>query len=173
MIRKVLLLVVALFVLTAIFTAWVGYGNPFEDVAFSGAGQDRNYEQAFFVSECQPDGQCQVAKEHTNVIHFHFSHQYKGSLKGRGENPILKLRNAGLKFLPHPDAEVAALKWCTTGQIWWSFAHGARIFVTELGDDPVDTVRCVQTYTSRSFDAYIGHPMGRTQNGEPFDVLKR
>ena len=92
-------------------------------------------------------------------------------VEGNGRNPVALTHSAGISLLPHPDYAVAALKWCTTGQIWQEFRTHGRHFIVQLAGDPVETARCVQMQLPRSFSVSIADPMGRSADTEVFAGL--
>lgn len=162
--KRAIFLGVAVIALVLSLGAFVGYGNPLREVTFSGAGENYDVKRAFFVQSCDSKGQCVLNQKHRRVMHFTFGDGYKGhpgALGGLGQNPIAMLRSAGLKFLPQPDYEIAAVKWCTGGEIWQEFEYHSQHFIVPMTNDPTATVRCVQRQLPRKFSAYVADPIGR------------
>ena len=156
------------------FVAWKGYGNPFQQVTLSGAYENYDPTQAFFVAGCQPNGSCELVPEHERLLHFSYGdgvQGHPGEIEGRGGNPIALLTQLGLSFIPAPDYAISALKWCSSGPIWQEFRTHGRHFIVPLTDDPLSTAKCVRDHIPRPFDVFIADPMLRDLDRRPFAKL--
>lgn len=173
--KRVYALLAALALVIALSGAWIAYGSPLKEVAQSGNPENYNPSKAFFVRSCDKQGRCQISSRHQRVLHFSFGDGvmgWPGDIQGGGANPVARLQDLGVDILPNPDFVIAALKWCSTGQIWEEFRTHGRHFIVELPNDPLATVRCVQSQLPRSFDAYIADPVGRVRDPTTFDSLR-
>lgn len=160
--KRTVLLLVGFFGMVMAGCAWVGYGNPMREVVFSGSGERYDVRHAFFIKGCDNKGFCQIDPQHQRVLHFQIGDRGgTGEIKGGGQNPIESLRKAGIRFLPSPNIEVAALKWCTNSAIWQEFRYHGRHFIVPLPADPRATMLCVQKQLPRHFSVYVGDPQGR------------
>lgn len=173
--KRLVLATIALISLVGVAAAWIGYGNPFRDIPFSGQSENYDMSQAFFIKSCDKEvTECSFDPEYEQVIHFSFGDGVMGhprNIAGKGRNPIALARSLGLKIIPAPDFEVAAVKWCTSEEIFQvSRSHG-RHFILPITSDPLETARCVRELLPRKFDVFIGDPELRTQDRRPFASL--
>lgn len=171
--KRVMLALSSLALIAGIATAWVGYGNPFREVTFHNPQTNSNIRQLFYVDTCNKDGLCAVKPEHMRVMRFSLHYQgHQGVINGRGNNPIKVLRDLGLSGLPRPNSFVAALKWCTKGQIIQEHAYDVSIYVVSLPDNPMSTASCVKEQVSGSFGVCITDPIGREEDCDQFAPLE-
>ena len=173
--RRVLLLLFTTLLIGFGTLGWVAYGDPSRDVVFSGSYDRYDPSRAFFVEGCDAQGNCEFAKGHEQVMHFSFGDGvmgHPGNIRGGGRNPVALTYSAGLRLLSHPDYAVAALKWCTTGQIWQEFRTHGRHFIVQLPRDPIETAQCVQTQLPRGFSVSIADPMRQSEDTEIFAALR-
>jgi hypothetical protein len=171
-VKRIYAFLASLAFLTALSCAWIAYGSPLKEVVQSGDAENYDPSRAFFVQGCDKQGSCSISPQHQRVLHFSFGDGvmgYAGDIQGSGANPVAGLKNLGVDILPNPDFVVAALKWCSKGQIWEEFRTHGRHFIVELPNDPLATARCVQGQLPGNFDAYIADPMGRVRDPTTFD----
>jgi hypothetical protein len=155
--------------------AWVGYGNPFRGIPSGSIASDNDFRGAFFVGTCGRKGDCSIDPKHRRVLHFSFGDGIMsptGNITGKGKNPIAMAHGLGLKFLPEPDYESAAVKWCTTGKIYRMSSSHVYSYIIPLPRDPLATARCVQNQLPRRFSAHIGDPLGIVREYEPFNSIR-